>query len=100
MEPMKELQQKLYDDLLGRIQETDVSAPVRRGPYEYYVRTEQGKQYEINCRRRDGVEEILLDENVQAEGHEYYAVGIYSVSEDHRLLGYAEDTTGGESYTL
>src|SRR3954451_9423966 len=51
MEPTKELQQTLYDDMLGRIHETDTSAPTRRGPYQYYVRTEEGKQYEINCRR-------------------------------------------------
>ena len=94
------LQKTLYDEMLGRIQETDTSAPTRWGPYEYYSRTEEGKQYSIACRRRDGVEEILLDENVRAEGHDYYAVGVFDVSEDHSVLAFSEDVTGNESYVL
>src|SRR5437879_4835284 len=86
--------------MLGRIQETDTSAPVRRGAYLYYTRTEKGKQYDINCRRRDDDEEILLDENLRAEGHDYYGVGVFAVSEDDRYLVYSEDFNGGESYVL
>jgi oligopeptidase B len=96
----KELQQQLYDDLLSRIQETDTSAGTPWGPYRYYHRTEEGKQYAINCRSKDGAEEVILDENVRAEGHDYYSVGPYAISDDHHLLAYGEDTTGGESYTL
>ncbi len=96
----KDLQQTLYEDLLGRIQETDTSAGVVWRPYRYYSRTEEGKQYEINCRSKDGAEEVLLDENARAEGHDYYAVGPYSISENHLLLAYGEDTSGGESYTV
>jgi oligopeptidase B len=103
MGPTKALQQDLYDEFLSRIQQTDVSAPTRRGPYRYYTRTEEGKQYPIYCRRSDepgSEEEILLDENVLAEGHEYFALGTFAPSEDHSLAAYSEDTTGAESYTL
>ena len=101
METTKPLQQSLYDEMLGRIQETDTSAPVRRGRYVHYTRTEKDKQYDINCRRRDdGPEETLLDENVRAEGHDYYGVGVFAVSDDDRYLAYSEDFSGGESYVI
>jgi oligopeptidase B len=103
MAPTGALQQALYDEMLSRIQETDVSAPVRRPPFVYFSRTQEGKQYAIACRRRDvadAPEEVILDENVLAEGHDYFAVGVLSVSEDHNLLAYSEDFTGAESYTL
>jgi oligopeptidase B len=100
MAPTNELQQSLYGEMLGRIQQTDTSAPVRDGPYSYYSRTEEGRQYDINCRSRDGREEILLDENERAHGHDYYAVGVYECSDDHRYLAFSEDTSGAESYVL
>jgi oligopeptidase B len=103
MAPTEELQQRLYDEILSRIQETDTSAPTRRPPYLYYSRTEEGKQYAILCRRTDAAdasEEILFDENAMAEGHDYFQLGTFAVSEDHTLAAYSEDFTGAESYTM
>ena len=71
MASTKSLQEGLYHEILGRIQEDDVSVPVKRDEYFYYTRTEEGKAYGIQCRKRgslDAPEEILLDANVLAEG--------------------------------
>ncbi len=97
------LQQQLYDEMLGRIQETDLSVPYRYGDYYYYSRTEEGKAYGILCRKSgslDAEEEILLDENLLAEGLEFFSLGDYEVSPSHKLLAYSTDTQGNERYTL
>ncbi len=98
-----ELQQQLYDEMLGRIQETDLSVPYRHGDYFYYGRTEAGKAYGILCRKRgslEAAEEILLDENQLAEGEEFFDLGNYVVSPNHQLLAYSTDTDGSEHYRL
>jgi oligopeptidase B len=98
-----ELEQQLYAEMVGRIQETDSSVPVGKGRFEYYTRTEQGKQYGILCRRaRDGPaqEEVLLDCNALAEGHEYFSLAYDIVSPDGSLLAWAVDTDGSEVYSL
>ena len=103
MQHTEALQQTLYDEMLGRIQETDLSVPYRYGGYYYYSRTEEGKAYSIHCRKRgslDAAEEVLLDENVLAQGHEFFSLGTYEVSPDQTLLAYATDTQGDERYTL
>lgn len=103
MENTKELQKKLYKEMLGRIKETDKSAEVKIDDYYYYSRTEEGKQYAIHCRKKgsmDAEEEILIDENVLAEGLEYFNIGVFEVSPDHRFLAYSVDTDGSETYTL
>jgi len=109
------LRRELFDEMLARIEETDLSVPSRKGPWYYYGRTVEGASYGIHCRRRaDGPgaadlpaaggpvpgEEVILDENVLAEGHDYFALGNLSVSPDHRWLAYSTDTTGGERYTM
>ena len=97
------LQERLYQELRGRIKETDLSVPERLDEYFYYTRTETGGQYPIFCRRRgspEGPEEILLDQNPLAAGHAYFRVGVTEVSPDHRLLAYSVDTSGGEDFTL
>ena len=100
MEPLAGVEEKLYQEILGRVKETDVSVPVRRGGWLYYTRTEQGKQYGIHCRRApDGPEEILLDGNQLAEGHSYFSLGALEPSPNHRLLAYAVDVEGDEVYT-
>ena len=98
-----ELRDRIYHELVGRIKETDVSAPVSFGDYFYYVRTEEGKQYSVHCRRKqnlDAEEEVILDENELAKGHEYLSVGVFRISPDHKLLAYSVDTKGSESFTL
>jgi oligopeptidase B len=102
MVPAKLLQDVLYREILGRIQETDLSVPVKRDDYFYYTRTEEGKAYSIQCRKQvvEGPEEILLDANVLAEGQKYFRLGNFAVSPDHRLLAYSTDLEGDETYTI
>ncbi|HUJ49463.1 MAG TPA: S9 family peptidase, partial [Bryobacteraceae bacterium] len=97
------LQETLYKEILGRIQETDLSVPVKRDDYFYYTRTEEGKAYAIYCRKRgslDASEEILLDANALAAGQKYFRIGNFSVSPDHRLLAYSTDVEGDEAHTI
>jgi oligopeptidase B len=103
MAATRALQETLYQEILGRLKQTDLSVPERRGPYMYYSRTEQGKQYPIFARRRGGMdapEEVIFDENQMAEGKRYYSLGAFSVSPDHRLLAFSVDTSGSERFTL
>ncbi len=101
--PVAALRDRIYEEIRSRVQETDDSAPVPDGPWEYFTRTIEGRQYAIHCRRSrggGGAEQVLLDENELAEGHDYFSLGGFEVSPDHRLLAYSTDTTGGERYTL
>jgi oligopeptidase B len=103
MAPLKPLQETLYKEILGRIQETDLSVPVKRDDYFYYTRTEEGKAYAIYCRKHGSLEapeEILLDGNALAAGQKYFRIGNFSVSPDHRLLAYSTDTEGDEAHTI
>jgi oligopeptidase B len=91
------LQGRLYQEMLARIKETDLSVPVKIDDYYYYTRTEEGLQYSIYYRGRDEQgreEEVLLDLNELAAGHPYLGLGAYEVSPDHRLLAYSLDTSG------
>jgi len=97
----------LYREMLARIQETDMDVPYRDGAYEYFSRTEQGKDYPILCRRPVGAgpehlgrEHITLDLNVMAQEHDYFALGAYEVSGDAELLAFSTDITGFREYTL
>ena len=123
--PTRGLQAALFEEIVGRIEETDLSVPVRKGPWLYYSRTVEGSSYGIHCRRplpdggggartdgasaagsegtHDAVPEgevVLLDENRLAEGHDNLAVGNLEISPDHRWMAYSTDTTGGERYTM
>ncbi|MCC7548056.1 MAG: S9 family peptidase [Burkholderiales bacterium] len=96
------LQETLYREMLARIQETDMDVPYRDGPFEYYARTEQGKNYPILCRRPvpGGAEQVTLDLDAMAQGHEYFALGAYDASPDAGLLAFSTDVTGFREYTL
>ena len=99
----KVFQEKLYNELLGRIKETDLSVSEKMDDYYYYSRTEEGKSYNINCRKKgslDAAEEIILDENLLAAGYDYFRVGAFEVSPDHQLLAYSVDTSGSETFTI
>jgi oligopeptidase B len=96
-------QETLYQEMLGRIKQTDLSVPYRRGGYFYYSRTEEGKQYPIQCRKKgslEGQEEVLLDLNPWAGQHKFLGLGAFSVSDDGRWLAFTLDTTGFRQYTL
>ena len=97
------LQKTLYDEMLSRIKETDLDVPEKNGDYYYYTRTEEGKQYPIRCRKQgslDAPEEVLLDPNALGQGHKFFDIGVFKVSDDHTMLAYSVDTTGSEEYTL
>jgi oligopeptidase B len=103
MKPTMPLQEKLYKEFLDRIQQTDLSVPVRIRNYWYYTRTEKGKQYPIHCRKPgtlDADEQIMLDVNELAKGHKFYNVAARVVSDDGNLLAYSDDITGFREYTL
>jgi len=95
-------EEALYQEMLGRIQQTDLSVPTRRGAYYYYSRTVEGQQYAIHCRKRgeEGAEEILLDTNQLAAGLAFFSLGAFEVSDHDRLLAYSTDTTGMRRYRL
>jgi oligopeptidase B len=97
------VQKKLYDEILGRVKETDLSVPWKKGAYFYYSRTEEGKQYPIFARRHDSLdapEEVTLDLNELAKGERFMARGDAEVSDDGNLLAYTLDNTGFREYTL
>ncbi len=99
----KSLQDTLYTEMKGRLKETDATIPEKRGEYFYYSRTAEGKQYPIYCRKKgslDNPEEILLDQNILAEGKSFCSVGALTVSPDGSKLAYSLDIEGGEVYTL
>jgi len=103
MQHTEALQTALYDEMLGRIQETDLSVPYRKGEFYYYTRTETGKAYPIYCRKQgslDATEEVLLDQNQLAEGHDFLELGVLAISPNHQILAYSIDTSGAERYTL
>jgi oligopeptidase B len=96
-------QEKLYQEMLGRILQTDLSVPYRLRGYLYFTRSEEGKQYRLHLRKRDAEdtrEELLLDLNALAVGHSFLSLGSFAVSDDNSLLAYSLDTTGFRQYTL
>ncbi|HEX2063546.1 MAG TPA: hypothetical protein VHE80_03900, partial [Acidimicrobiales bacterium] len=98
-----DLQDRLYDEIVGRILETDLSVPARKGDWWYCSRTIEGQQYPLACRRKgapDGPEQVLLDQNALAAGHDYFEVANLAVSPDASRLTYATDDSGAERYTL
>jgi oligopeptidase B len=106
---LKPFSEALYKEMVGRLKQTDLSVPTRDGAYFYYSRTEEGKQYPIQCRRKamtDGsysekaTEEILLDQNELAKGLKFLGLGGWSVSDDDRTLLFSTDTTGYRQYKL
>jgi oligopeptidase B len=103
MKPTVPLQEKLYKEFLDRIQQTDLSVPVRIDNYWYYSRTQEGKQYPVHCRKQgslDGKEQIILDVNELAREHKFFNVGAHVVSDDGNLLAFSSDITGFRDYTL
>ncbi len=114
---LETLRGRIFDEIKGRTRETDLSVPVRRGEWWYYGRTLEGKQYGIQCRAPLASpddwtppeltpdadvpgEQILLDGNVEADGHEFFSLGSFEVSNDGTLMLYGVDVAGDERYTV
>ena len=101
MKPTEKFQAALYKEILGRIKQTDLSVPYRYGEYWLYTRTEEGKQYPLYCRKRGsmaGEEQITLDLNELAKGHQFLGLRLSKISDDGNLLLYSLDTTGFREY--
>ena len=96
-------QAKLYKEMRSRIKEDDTSVPYKDNGYWYYTRYEEGKEYAIHCRKKgsmEGAEEILLNENELAEGHDYFSAGGLTVSDDNKWLSFSIDTVSRRLYTI
>ena len=99
----KPLENALYDEIYARLKQDDATVPYRKNGYWYSIRFEPGKEHPIFVRRKatlDAPEEILLDANAHAVGHEYYRIGAMEISPDSAWLAYCEDTTGRRQFTL
>ena len=99
----KEFQEKLFEEIKGRIKQEDESVPYFKNGYWYYTRFEEGQEYPVYCRKKgtlDADEEIMLNVNEMAAGYEYFNVGGLSVSPDNKLLAYSEDTLSRRIYTI
>ncbi|GAB3102842.1 S9 family peptidase [Lysobacter terrae] len=118
MKPLRPLQEKLYEEIVARIKQDDASVPFRDRGWWYYSRFEKDKDYPVHARRKDGAgvdatsiqqantgadfatEQVLLDVNAMAAGKEYFSVGDYEVTQDNRILAWAEDDVGRRQYTI
>lgn len=111
------LRRRIFDEIKARTKETDLSVPTRRGDWWYYARSFEGRQYTVHCRcpvtapsdwtppqldEHTDIpgEQVLLDENVEADGHDFFALGAATVSPDGTVLAYSVDVVGDERYTL
>ena len=103
MKHTTELQDKIFNEIVGRIKQDDASVPYKENGYWYYTRYESNKEYPIYCRKKGSMgasEEVILNVNELADGHDYYGMQGISVSEDNNLLAYAEDTVSRRRYTI
>ena len=101
--PTQDLKERIFEEIKGRIQETDISVPYRVRDWLYYSRTQTGQQYPTYYRKRavgDPEEQAYLDVNTLAEGQAFLGIGTMSISPDSKLLAYSTDTTGFRQYTL
>ena len=103
MKHTEALQEKLYNEIVGRIKQTDMSVPYKESGYYYYSRYEEGNEYPIYCRKKGSLEKeekILLNVNEMAEGYEFYNVAGYSVSSNNNLIAFGVDTVSRRKYTI
>src|SRR5215813_13567595 len=104
LKPSEAFQEALYQEMLSRIQQTDLTVPYRLRGYLYSTKTIEGRQYPLHLRRpaddANTGDEILLDLNALAEGHSFFGLGSFEVSDDNHLLAYSSDTTGFRQYKL
>jgi oligopeptidase B len=100
---LQHFRKELFEEIKGRIKQSDMSVPYKANGYFYYTRYEEGKEYPIHCRRKDNMEnpeEILLDVNQLAEGYAFYQLGGYSISPNNKLMAYSYDTVSRRQYSI
>lgn len=112
---LKPLEEQIFQEIKSRVQETDMSVPTRLGNWWYYSRTLEGKSYGLSCRlpaaedswippviseEPAADEQVMLDCNLLADGHDFFSLGAASISQDGNYLAFSTDTTGDERYTL
>ena len=103
MKPTEDLQETLYEEIVGRIKQDDQSVPVKVNGYVYYSRYEEGQDYPLTCRKKDdenGAEEVLLNMPEMAKDQSYFAVGGQSISENNELMAYSVDLVSRRQYTI
>jgi oligopeptidase B len=103
MSGTKPLQEKLYTEMKARIKEKDETVPVFKNGYYYYNRVIEGKDYYLYCRKKtslDAKEEVLLDVNTMAEGHNYFSATGFDISPNNNLLAYGVDTISRRQYVI
>jgi len=97
------LQEELFNEIIARIKQTDISVPYKDNGFYYYTRYQEGGEYPIYCRKKGSLEaeeEILLNVNEMAEGYDYYSVAGHSVSTDNKLIAFGVDTVSRRKYTI
>ncbi len=97
------LQEKIYNEIVGRIKQTDMSVPYDYKGYEYYVRFEEGGEYPLYCRKQlpeKKTEEVMLNGNTMAEGYAFFQIGGWEISHNNQLLAYSIDTVSRRKYTI
>ncbi len=103
MKHTEDFQEKLFQEIVGRIKKDDESVPYKENGYFYYTRYEEGKEYPFYCRKKETLEapeEIMLDVNELAEGYDYFSASGLSVSPDNTILAYGVDTVSRRRYTV
>ncbi len=103
MKPTEALQEKLYNEILSHIKQTDVNVPYKQGGYFYFSKTKEGLQYPMFYRKKgslDALEELVIDQNELAKGQKFMSIGAYSPSDDGNLLAFSTDNTGYRQYLL
>jgi oligopeptidase B len=99
----KALEETLYNEIIGRIKQDDSTVPAKYKHYFYYTRYEQGQEYPVYARRKgstEAPEQVMIDGNANAQGHDFYQVGGQEISPNEQLLAYAEDTMGRRQFTI
>ncbi len=101
--PIKGLRRKLFQEMKSRIKEDETTVPYKLGPYYYYTKYEEGREYPVYCRQKGSLtakEQVLLDVNILAEHHRYYKVRNFNVTPDHKIAAFAADCVGRRIYTI
>jgi oligopeptidase B len=103
MAPVATLRKTLHDELIGRLKQDDDTVPVHEHGYWYYQRFETGGEFPLYCRKKaslQAAEQVMLDGNALARGHEFFSIGATAISPDGHFLAYTEDDVGRRQFTL